>query len=224
MSQQLARHERPLLARRIDWSHGAGFALTHDPFLLHFMHRWWAWVVVAVLVVFARQRSQGRRRARRVDRDPFRVRHADPARHPDGHVGNRAVARGPPPGDRRAAARRNRVGRARARAARSMSVVSVYAVFADARGSRAHRPRSRSRSGSPPASTSSPVSARSTAGRARSRRRTRSPPSSRRSTAQRRRADRAHRRAPQLRGSVHRHLADRQVLASYADWVEGSVG
>jgi cytochrome c oxidase assembly protein subunit 15 len=39
----------------IDWSHGTGFALTHDPFLLHFMHRWWAWVVVAVLVAFARQ-------------------------------------------------------------------------------------------------------------------------------------------------------------------------
>ena len=39
----------------IDWSPGAGFALTHDPFLLHFMHRWWAWVVVAVLVVFARK-------------------------------------------------------------------------------------------------------------------------------------------------------------------------
>jgi cytochrome c oxidase assembly protein subunit 15 len=39
----------------IDWSHGAGFALTHDPFLLHFVHRWWAWVVVAVLVMFARQ-------------------------------------------------------------------------------------------------------------------------------------------------------------------------
>jgi cytochrome c oxidase assembly protein subunit 15 len=39
----------------IDWSHGAGFAMTHDPYLLHFMHRWWAWVVVAVLVLFARQ-------------------------------------------------------------------------------------------------------------------------------------------------------------------------
>jgi cytochrome c oxidase assembly protein subunit 15 len=39
----------------IDWSHGAGFAITHDPYLLHFMHRWWAWVVVAVLVLFARQ-------------------------------------------------------------------------------------------------------------------------------------------------------------------------
>jgi cytochrome c oxidase assembly protein subunit 15 len=39
----------------IDWSKGAGFAFTHDPFLLHFMHRWWAWVVVAVLVIFARK-------------------------------------------------------------------------------------------------------------------------------------------------------------------------
>lgn len=39
----------------IDWSRGIGFALTHDPFLLHFIHRWWAWVVVAVLVVFARK-------------------------------------------------------------------------------------------------------------------------------------------------------------------------
>ncbi len=39
----------------IDWSKGAGFAFTHDPFLLHFMHRWWAWVVVAVLVLFARK-------------------------------------------------------------------------------------------------------------------------------------------------------------------------
>jgi cytochrome c oxidase assembly protein subunit 15 len=39
----------------IDWSRGVSFALTHDPFLLHFVHRWWAWVVVAVLVIFARQ-------------------------------------------------------------------------------------------------------------------------------------------------------------------------
>jgi cytochrome c oxidase assembly protein subunit 15 len=39
----------------IDWSRGVLFAMTHDPFLLHFMHRWWAWVVVAALVVFARK-------------------------------------------------------------------------------------------------------------------------------------------------------------------------
>jgi heme a synthase len=39
----------------IDWSRGVGFAMTHDLYLLHFMHRWWAWVVVAVLVAFARK-------------------------------------------------------------------------------------------------------------------------------------------------------------------------
>ena len=39
----------------IDWSRGAGFAMTHDLYLLHFMHRWWAWVVVAVLILFARK-------------------------------------------------------------------------------------------------------------------------------------------------------------------------
>jgi cytochrome c oxidase assembly protein subunit 15 len=49
----------------IDWSHGPAFALTHDPFLLHFVHRWWAWAVVAVLVLFARQlkRIEGARSA-----------------------------------------------------------------------------------------------------------------------------------------------------------------
>ena len=49
----------------IDWSHGVGFAMTHDLYLLHFMHRWWAWVVVAVLVVFARQvrKTEGARAA-----------------------------------------------------------------------------------------------------------------------------------------------------------------
>jgi cytochrome c oxidase assembly protein subunit 15 len=39
----------------VDWNLGALHALTSDPFLLHFMHRWWAWVVVAALVIFARR-------------------------------------------------------------------------------------------------------------------------------------------------------------------------
>ena len=38
----------------IDWSAGAGHALGHDPYLIHFLHRWWAFGVVAVLVVLAR--------------------------------------------------------------------------------------------------------------------------------------------------------------------------
>ena len=49
----------------IDWSRGIVFAMTHDLFLIHFMHRWWAWVVVAVLVLFARRvkRVEGARSA-----------------------------------------------------------------------------------------------------------------------------------------------------------------
>jgi cytochrome c oxidase assembly protein subunit 15 len=39
----------------IDSSKGALFALTHDPYLLHFLHRWWAWAVVAALVFLARK-------------------------------------------------------------------------------------------------------------------------------------------------------------------------
>lgn len=50
----------PLMNERIvpdgiDASRGAWFALTHDPYLLHFLHRWWAWAVLAVLVVLARK-------------------------------------------------------------------------------------------------------------------------------------------------------------------------
>jgi cytochrome c oxidase assembly protein subunit 15 len=49
----------------IDWSRGILFAITHDPFLLHFLHRWWAWIVVATLVLFARRvkRIEGARPA-----------------------------------------------------------------------------------------------------------------------------------------------------------------
>lgn len=48
----------------IDWSHGALFAASHDPFLIHFLHRWWAFAVVAALIVMARRlRAGGQRRA-----------------------------------------------------------------------------------------------------------------------------------------------------------------
>jgi heme a synthase len=39
----------------IEWSTGVGYALSHDPFLIHFLHRWWAWVAVAALIVMARK-------------------------------------------------------------------------------------------------------------------------------------------------------------------------
>lgn len=49
----------PLMQGRLipeyDSSRGFLWALTHDPFLIHFLHRWWAWAVVAALVVMARR-------------------------------------------------------------------------------------------------------------------------------------------------------------------------
>ena len=43
-------------------SKGLRYAATHDPFLIHFLHRWWAWAAVIALVWFARRvRPLGRR-------------------------------------------------------------------------------------------------------------------------------------------------------------------
>jgi cytochrome c oxidase assembly protein subunit 15 len=58
----------PLMQGRLvpeyDQSRGFWWAATHDPFLIHFLHRWWAWVAVAALIVLARQaRKAGGRRA-----------------------------------------------------------------------------------------------------------------------------------------------------------------
>jgi cytochrome c oxidase assembly protein subunit 15 len=39
----------------VEWTQGAFHALLNDPFLTHFIHRWWAWAVVAALVVMARR-------------------------------------------------------------------------------------------------------------------------------------------------------------------------
>lgn len=55
----LASDTWPLMQDRLipefDESRGLGYAATHDPFLIHFLHRWWAWVVVIALVWFARK-------------------------------------------------------------------------------------------------------------------------------------------------------------------------
>ncbi len=42
-----------------DWSKGVFWAFTHDPHLLHFLHRWWAFVAFAGLMVLARVSRQG---------------------------------------------------------------------------------------------------------------------------------------------------------------------
>ncbi len=42
----------------VEWSKGILHALTYDPYLLHFLHRWWAWAVVVALVLLARRVKQ----------------------------------------------------------------------------------------------------------------------------------------------------------------------
>jgi len=62
-----AAYDWPLMNGRLvpEVSFGQGFwwTLTHDAFLLHFLHRWWAWVVVAAMVYFARRLRKSFRRA-----------------------------------------------------------------------------------------------------------------------------------------------------------------
>lgn len=62
-----AASDWPLMNARwvpeVDWSLGVFWTLTHDPFLLHWMHRWWAWVAVAALVFLARRVRAFDRRA-----------------------------------------------------------------------------------------------------------------------------------------------------------------
>lgn len=38
----------------IDWSNGAVWASANDPQLVHFIHRWWAWVALAAVIALAR--------------------------------------------------------------------------------------------------------------------------------------------------------------------------
>ncbi len=38
-----------------DWTNGALFATMNDPFILNFIHRWWAWVAVGAMIIVARR-------------------------------------------------------------------------------------------------------------------------------------------------------------------------
>src|SRR5690606_22150573 len=57
----------PLMQGRLvpeyDTSRGFLWAAAHDPFLVHFLHRWWAWVAVAALIVLARKVRRTERKA-----------------------------------------------------------------------------------------------------------------------------------------------------------------
>ncbi len=64
----LASDSWPLMQGRffpeVNWDRGVIWQLTHDPFLLHWIHRWWAWIAVAALIVMARAvKAAGDRRA-----------------------------------------------------------------------------------------------------------------------------------------------------------------
>ena len=67
----LASDTWPLMQGRLvpeyDGARGFLWAAAQRPFLVHFLHRWWAWVVVAALVVLGAQGAA--HRAARVDRD-----------------------------------------------------------------------------------------------------------------------------------------------------------
>lgn len=52
-----------LVPAGIDTARGAAFALTHDPYLIHFVHRWWAWIAAIALIVLARRVKPIDRRA-----------------------------------------------------------------------------------------------------------------------------------------------------------------
>jgi cytochrome c oxidase assembly protein subunit 15 len=48
----------------VDWTPGPIHAVLNDPYLVHFVHRWWAWALVAALVVMGRRlKARGARRA-----------------------------------------------------------------------------------------------------------------------------------------------------------------
>ncbi|MGE5952020.1 MAG: COX15/CtaA family protein [Qipengyuania vulgaris] len=63
----LASDSWPLMQGRFlpefNTSQGILWAMTHDPFLIHWMHRWWAWVVVGALVIMARKVKPASRKA-----------------------------------------------------------------------------------------------------------------------------------------------------------------
>lgn len=53
-----------LFPEGVDWALGPIHTVLNDPFLIHFVHRWWAWVVVAVLIVMGRKlKACGERQA-----------------------------------------------------------------------------------------------------------------------------------------------------------------
>ena len=61
----LASDTWPLMNGQLVPEYSGGFlwAAAHDPFMIHFLHRWWAWVAVAMLVWLARRVRRAERKA-----------------------------------------------------------------------------------------------------------------------------------------------------------------
>jgi cytochrome c oxidase assembly protein subunit 15 len=51
-----------LMPTGIDWADGVWTMLNNDPYVIHFIHRWWAWITVGFLATLAwRVRVQSRK-------------------------------------------------------------------------------------------------------------------------------------------------------------------
>ena len=51
-----------LVPRGINWSGSFWATLSSDPYLVHFIHRWWAWIAAAMLMLLARRAKLARQR------------------------------------------------------------------------------------------------------------------------------------------------------------------
>ena len=51
-----------LVPQGINWSGSFWATLSSDPYLVHFIHRWWAWIAAAMLMLLARRAKLARQR------------------------------------------------------------------------------------------------------------------------------------------------------------------
>ena len=125
----------------VDWCPGIGWALVNDPYLVHFVHRWWAWVVVVATGHLRPPREKPRRADERLDRHPFHAWHQILLGIATVMTGVAIVARRASPGGRRPARRRDRVGRARRSGQNGRNECRLrLRDFRRRRGSQSHRP------------------------------------------------------------------------------------
>lgn len=52
-----------VVPRGIDWAHGLWATLSSDPYMVHFIHRWWAWITAIGLFMLARATKRAGQRA-----------------------------------------------------------------------------------------------------------------------------------------------------------------